>query len=270
MKANRKFRNEDDAVSPVIAVILMVAITVVLAATVYVWVSGFGSQSSQPASALALTKTHSGNVLIYTVSSASSGLRWNDLTFTVAGLSSAYQIVTSDGDVSARSATATLTPSATSVVSAGDAIYIVNGVASAQSSTTLTVLDTQANSVVVTIAGGSLSASSAAGATDLMSASGVSRFSGTAGTFTAGSTRVTLSQAIDMSTLAVGDLSLDNGHSLGASTITVVSPTQFLINWAGDSTAASGDTLTLASGGVNDITNAATTGASSEALTASM
>jgi flagellin-like protein len=47
MKANRRFVNNDDAVSPVIAVILMVAITVVLAATVYLWVSGFGSNQQQ-------------------------------------------------------------------------------------------------------------------------------------------------------------------------------------------------------------------------------
>ena len=47
MKANRAVRDYDDeAVSPVIAVILMVAITVVLAATVYVWVSGFGTSGS--------------------------------------------------------------------------------------------------------------------------------------------------------------------------------------------------------------------------------
>jgi len=43
----------DDAVSPVIAVILMVAITVVLAATVYVWVSGFASDTSGPEQASA-------------------------------------------------------------------------------------------------------------------------------------------------------------------------------------------------------------------------
>ena len=43
MKANRRVVMGEDAVSPVIAVILMVAITVVLAATVYLWVSGFGS-----------------------------------------------------------------------------------------------------------------------------------------------------------------------------------------------------------------------------------
>jgi flagellin-like protein len=39
----KKFiRKDDEAVSPVIAVILMVAITVVLAGVLYVWVSGFG------------------------------------------------------------------------------------------------------------------------------------------------------------------------------------------------------------------------------------
>lgn len=40
MKANRKFKEEDEAVSAVIGVILMVAITVAIAATVYVYVSG--------------------------------------------------------------------------------------------------------------------------------------------------------------------------------------------------------------------------------------
>lgn len=46
MKANQKFVMRDDAVSPVIAVILMVAITVVLAAGVFVLVNQFGAQSS--------------------------------------------------------------------------------------------------------------------------------------------------------------------------------------------------------------------------------
>ena len=40
MKANRKFVEGDEAVSAVIGVILMVAITVAIAATVYVYVSG--------------------------------------------------------------------------------------------------------------------------------------------------------------------------------------------------------------------------------------
>lgn len=49
MKANRKFK-EEEAVSAVIGVILMVAITVAIAATVYVYVSGMlgTGPSSQP------------------------------------------------------------------------------------------------------------------------------------------------------------------------------------------------------------------------------
>ena len=42
MKANKKFVEEEEAVSAVIGVILMVAITVAIAATVYVYISGLG------------------------------------------------------------------------------------------------------------------------------------------------------------------------------------------------------------------------------------
>jgi len=51
MKANRKFRDADNAVSAVIGVILMVAITVAIAATVYVYVSGMigGTEEAGPA-----------------------------------------------------------------------------------------------------------------------------------------------------------------------------------------------------------------------------
>jgi flagellin-like protein len=47
MRANRKFVEEDEAVSAVIGVILMVAITVAVAATVYVYTSGIGSTPSR-------------------------------------------------------------------------------------------------------------------------------------------------------------------------------------------------------------------------------
>ena len=57
MKANRKFKNkDDDAVSAVIGVILMVAITVAIAATVYVYVSGMIGTSPQSAPELQLVK----------------------------------------------------------------------------------------------------------------------------------------------------------------------------------------------------------------------
>ena len=49
MKANRKFVDGEEAVSAVIGVILMVAITVAIAATVYVYVSGMiGVQQKVP------------------------------------------------------------------------------------------------------------------------------------------------------------------------------------------------------------------------------
>ena len=47
MKKTWKIRKDSEAVSPVIATILMVAITVVLAAVLYVMVMGFGGPSSQ-------------------------------------------------------------------------------------------------------------------------------------------------------------------------------------------------------------------------------
>src|SRR5207248_11023821 len=89
MKANQSFRQNDDAVSPVIAVILMVAITVVLAATVYVWVSGFGASSSTPAKTMSLTSNGAlaSNTKTYAVASATSGMRWSDVSFTLNGAS---------------------------------------------------------------------------------------------------------------------------------------------------------------------------------------
>jgi len=47
MKANRKFTRDEDAVSPVIGVILMVAITVILAAVIAAFVFGMGSSLSK-------------------------------------------------------------------------------------------------------------------------------------------------------------------------------------------------------------------------------
>ena len=55
MKHHTNARQED-AVSPVIAVILMVAITVVLAATVWIWISGFGAPTNGPPPTLGLSQ----------------------------------------------------------------------------------------------------------------------------------------------------------------------------------------------------------------------
>ena len=61
MKKMWKMRKDKSAVSPVIATILMVAITVVLAAVLYVMVMGFGGSTSSNAPAATLQK--SGNVI---------------------------------------------------------------------------------------------------------------------------------------------------------------------------------------------------------------
>ncbi|MEA3200743.1 MAG: Archaeal Type pilin, N-terminal [Thermoplasmata archaeon] len=160
MKANQKFqRSADDAVSPVIAVILMVAITVVLAATVYVWVSGFGAQSGNPQKSISLTSagTLSSSNKTYAIASSTSGMKWSDVTLTVNG-------VTQTMDTSNSTACGTSVPlglptntfaacsggsyvsSAASVISAGDTITIEGA-----SGATLRILDTQANAVMLTL-----------------------------------------------------------------------------------------------------------------------
>jgi flagellin-like protein len=161
MKANQKFlKNDDDAVSPVIAVILMVAITVVLAATVYVWVSGFGASSGSPAKTMSLssdgTLSSSGGKT-YTIASATSGMRWSDLSVTVNGAAVNQTHATTNGvsacPTSPEAATVFLvcsgasTKLSTGIVSAGDS-FRLTGLSSGQ---TLRILDAQANSVILTL-----------------------------------------------------------------------------------------------------------------------
>ena len=76
MKANRKFVEADEAVSPVIAVILMVAITVVLAATVFVLVSDIGSNTSKNAPSMGWQDSESDDS--WTVSQAPNQVPWSD------------------------------------------------------------------------------------------------------------------------------------------------------------------------------------------------
>ncbi len=65
MKKMWKMRKDKSAVSPVIATILMVAITVVLAAVLYVMVMGFGGSTGTTAPAVTLQKN--GNVLTVSI-----------------------------------------------------------------------------------------------------------------------------------------------------------------------------------------------------------
>ena len=82
MKANRKFKSDkDDAVSAVIGVILMVAITVAIAATVYVYVSGMIGTSPETTPSMQFVKDSTNTKL--TVASADPGnLNWDDFEIT--------------------------------------------------------------------------------------------------------------------------------------------------------------------------------------------
>ncbi|MHB8604922.1 MAG: archaellin/type IV pilin N-terminal domain-containing protein [Thermoplasmatota archaeon] len=73
----------DRAVSPVIAVILMVAITVVMSATVYAWVTGFGSQGKQGAKlGLSEVACAAGSSAKFTIVSVSTPLTLGNLRVT--------------------------------------------------------------------------------------------------------------------------------------------------------------------------------------------
>jgi flagellin-like protein len=67
------FRKDDKGVSPVIAVILMVAITVVLAGVLYVWVSQFSTGSGGGSVKISSLKTEKQTAFLITISSVSGG-----------------------------------------------------------------------------------------------------------------------------------------------------------------------------------------------------
>jgi flagellin-like protein len=81
MKANRKFRKADErAVSAVIGVILMVAITVAIAATVYVYVSGMIGGTKTQTPNVAMTVDSTSNKV--TVATADANIKWSDVVIT--------------------------------------------------------------------------------------------------------------------------------------------------------------------------------------------
>jgi len=117
MKANRKFVEGEDAVSAVIGVILMVAITVAIAATVYVYVSGMlgGGTASTPS--VSITSSPDGKGCTITVGTpTSSDIEWEDVWYTLTNVSGQKEIT---GEVSFSASRA-----AGSYVKGGQAMYI--------------------------------------------------------------------------------------------------------------------------------------------------
>ncbi len=77
MKANQKFRSEEDAVSPVIGVILMVAITVVLAAVIFVLVNDLGG-ADEDAPSLSFSKDNDACTLTVVKAPTGPTSTWGD------------------------------------------------------------------------------------------------------------------------------------------------------------------------------------------------
>ena len=117
MKANRKFVEEKEAVSAVIGVILMVAITVAIAATVYLYVSGFfgGGLSNTPT--VGLSAEPSGTVCTINVGSpTASDIDWGDVEYTWVALGNATEMPQSS---------TTLAGTTGDILKAGEVIQLV-------------------------------------------------------------------------------------------------------------------------------------------------
>jgi archaeal type IV pilus assembly protein PilA len=122
MKANRKFREGDErAVSAVIGVILMVAITVAIAATVYVYVSGMIGGTKNATPNIACTTDSISHKI--TVATADNTIRWKDIVITTGATS--WTLYSAGGTSLATSPTTLAALSDTTYVSAGDYIVIV-------------------------------------------------------------------------------------------------------------------------------------------------
>ncbi len=89
MKKTWAIRKDSEAVSPVIATILMVAITVVLAAVLYVMVLGFGGTQNTP-NVQILSKTTITNGYQVALTSPTSTAKWVDVQIQLTNAGTVY------------------------------------------------------------------------------------------------------------------------------------------------------------------------------------
>lgn len=150
----RKFNPPDAAVSPVVGTIILVAIAVVLASSVYVWASGAGSSTPEPAKSLTVTSSTPilAGVKEFAVASATPGVRWSELSFTLDGTPLAYDGALGDDNdfcVAAPGMTCIVgTTTPTAIIGAGDTIRVQHG---SMAGKTLRVVDLQANVVILAL-----------------------------------------------------------------------------------------------------------------------
>jgi flagellin-like protein len=150
-KANQAFKQNDEAVSPVIGVILMVAITVVLAAVVFVLVSNLGKGSSNTPTFI-LNRNEATDRL--SVTSADSDADWNRLAIK-SDHADAGEAAFVELNAVATSSSTELTATNTEItdvadpMQAGDFLAFCAEDAVAYSGPyTFTLVDTSANSVI--------------------------------------------------------------------------------------------------------------------------
>ena len=116
-KANQFAKNEE-AVSPVIGVILMVAITVVLAAVVFVLVSNLSKNSNTAAPNITFNQDNAGHTL--TIVSADAAANWQNVKGSITSTGGCYYTLRSGATTSA----ATVMTSGSQSIGAGDIITV--------------------------------------------------------------------------------------------------------------------------------------------------
>jgi flagellin-like protein len=122
MKANQAFKANDEAVSPVIGVILMVAITVVLAAVVFVLVSNLSKNSNTAAPNVTFNQDNSAHTL--TIVSADAAANWQNVRGTITGTGCGYGL-----NAAASTATTGAVSAGSQAVTAGDVLKVYTGTA---------------------------------------------------------------------------------------------------------------------------------------------
>ncbi|MGB0653269.1 MAG: archaellin/type IV pilin N-terminal domain-containing protein [Thermoplasmatota archaeon] len=158
MKANRKARmltDDEEAVSPVIGVILMVAITVVLAAVVFVLVSDLGSDSETGA-AMKFQKDESDDQI--KVVSAENTIDWDRISLKASATGSTYDVndAAATGDTAVTASLAAIPD--TDSIEAGDYIEFCGTAGAITTDTTYTLVDNAANQVLAEMTFDSLAA----------------------------------------------------------------------------------------------------------------
>jgi len=94
MKANRKFVKGEEAVSAVIGVILMVAITVAIAATVYIYVSGMlpSGGGTTPTVSMTADPTATHNCTLSIGTTTPTSVDWAAVTYTLTDLTASHAV----------------------------------------------------------------------------------------------------------------------------------------------------------------------------------